>query len=662
MSVANIAFAVWWLLCFAFLLMPLPDYDAHFFIAGFCVLCCGIVGAIALLPSRGELHFPASPLLFLMAAFWAVAGLSVVFSEIPFISYIFFCFFSVMPLALIFSFLQGDRDGYFKGVYIASLIAFAALSISTLVQYFFFHELLYNGRAHFPAADPNSLAGILSLGFFAFYALMVGKKDKLLNNLGLLGAALCFVALLSTGSRGAFVSLLVGVAVFVVIGRDIVRPHARCHGALVVLGLLGFMAVSYFKPEVASQTPYEILTKTVAGETSVLSDRVQVWQSTWKIIEQHFWTGIGVGTFFLYYPEFRTEVNTAGFMAHNDPLHFWAEMGVVAPILFYAIAIYFILKSFQAFKIAADDKGAFLRILLPFCALGALVLNTHITFLFYILPILFLIGTAMAFWFHEVEKLSPSRPVRLTGGRQIENFSVQLMMIVLVFCMAYPFVRLEGSEVLMRYSKERVQAGDLDGFVKFANQARDLSWNLNGRAEAYAATVPSGILRARKTLTQKEKIELIDEGRRLFEESIRLNPRLSSFYYELSVLSEKAKEEFPERYKDMPDPLELMRTAARLNPQHANTRVRFADLLEKRGDKVEAYQVMKDGLVWQKMDPNPLDYFRKLASMAQQNKDKETQELAIKRVIELTRGNQGAKAVPQNLGQYEDFLSTPGGK
>jgi hypothetical protein len=48
----------------------------------------------------------------------------------------------------------------------------------------------------------------------------------------------------------------------------------------------------------------------------------------------------GIGTFYLYYPAVNTgDYFSTGRMAHSDPLQFWAEMGVLAPLLFYGFII-----------------------------------------------------------------------------------------------------------------------------------------------------------------------------------------------------------------------------------------------------------------------------------------------------------------------------------
>ena len=69
------------------------------------------------------------------------------------------------------------------------------------------------------------------------------------------------------------------------------------------------------------------------------------------MIKEYGLFGTGIGTYFLYFPEFRLAGDNWGaYYAHNDPLQYWIELGVLGPILFYAFVIAVILRTQQAFK------------------------------------------------------------------------------------------------------------------------------------------------------------------------------------------------------------------------------------------------------------------------------------------------------------------------
>ena len=380
-----------------------------------------------------------------------------------------------------------------------------------------------------------------------------------------------------------------------------------------------------------SQTAAKIVQHTVSGEVSLFYDRPHIWGALWAMGMDHFWHGTGIGTLFLYYPEYRTlDFRTAGLMGHNDPLQFFAEMGIFAPVLFYMLAVFAVYKTVRCLRVV-EDEAQRLRLLIPFCAMGALLVHTHISFHFYIVPSLFLMGTILAYWFVQVEWVLPSKAWQITTGSLIENGLVKGCVVALLGCQLLVFVPSQGSELMVRYAKERIQEHeDIEGFVRWVNRARKVSFYRNGRADALAATVPSGILRARKDFREGERERLFTQAKGLLERSIVTNNRQASFYYELSLMSEYAQEHFPE--VEMDAPLALMETAMRLDPLHANTRLRLADLLIVDGRKAEAFEVLKGGLNWHYAGQKTRAYWHKTASMAVEYGDFEARDIAIRKL------------------------------
>jgi len=630
------SFAIVWAVAFFCALLPVQAFDAHFFMAAFVILSVSVMGRFLLLPRADVLRIPKSPFLLFLGLFWMVALKSALLSEVSFISFIFFGFISLLPLSFLLSAVQRDYDSYFAAIYKIGAVFFAGLSVTTLVQYYFFPDLLYNGLTHLPLANPNSLGGLLSLGFFGSYGLMVGGKTKRENNIGLALAALIFMAILTTGSRGATLALFGGLAMFSVFSPQHFKAHMRCHGVLAGLMMLAFLVVSFVQLTPNGQTALDVVQRTASGSMGILQDRPHIWMSLIEIVKDHFWHGTGIGTLFLYYPEYRgADYNTSGLMGHNDPLHFFAEMGVFAPLLFYAIAGFAVYKTLRCLGVlkGIEHDAQRLRILIPFCAMGALIVHTHISFHFYIVPSLFLIGTFLAYWLVQVERVLPSGFWVITKGSVLENNLVKGCVVALLGCQLLIFVPSQGSELMVRHAKKRIQEhGDIEGFVRWIGRAQKVSFYRNGRADALAATVPSGILRARKDFKPGERERLFYRAKGLLDRSIVTNNRQASFYYELSLMSEYAQEHFPEEAAKMESPLDLMRTAVRLDPLHANTRLRLANLLIAQGKKEEAFEVLKAGLKWPYAKQKTRGYWHKTASMAVEYGDMGTRDFAMEKL------------------------------
>jgi len=115
----------------------------------------------------------------------------------------------------------------------------------------------------------------------------------------------------------------------------------------------------------------------------------------WKMIQDYFWTGTGLGSFermFLWYqvqyaPELTghstcSKTGTYCF-AHNDPLQFFAEMGVFPFVFFYAACFYYLSKT---------------KNYIPAAAIAVIIIHSHFTFNFYIPAIGVLIGLAGRKW------------------------------------------------------------------------------------------------------------------------------------------------------------------------------------------------------------------------------------------------------------------------
>jgi len=72
--------------------------------------------------------------------------------------------------------------------------------------------------------------------------------------------------------------------------------------------------------------------------------RKQIWHSTWELIKQNPWTGVGFGNYFLAIPEYQTGAGRIKLeQAHNDYLDLTANGGIVAvalTALFVAVVVW----------------------------------------------------------------------------------------------------------------------------------------------------------------------------------------------------------------------------------------------------------------------------------------------------------------------------------
>ena len=160
----------------------------------------------------------------------------------------------------------------------------------------------------------------------------------------------------------------------------------------------------------------------------------------WYMIQDYFWLGTGLGTFYYYYTAYRSPLDASdGFFAHMDPLQFWMETGVLAPVLFYGVLLCVLLRTIRAVWAARANYLQRLEIMAPFCGLLALTLHTHLTFHLYMPGILLPLAVFLACWYVATEKalgcderirFQPSRSIRYA----ISGITVVAVLVVGGWC------------------------------------------------------------------------------------------------------------------------------------------------------------------------------------------------------------------------------------
>lgn len=595
-----------WLAALLYAMMPFEAYEAHGFLAAFLLLTAGFAAAVL----REGQRVPRGPLVLLGLGFWGLAFVSVLLSDVQFVSFVYFCFFSVMPLSFLLPLMLQPKEEFFKAVAWVLGIAFAALGAFTIVQYFFLPEWFYNGSAHWPLADPNSFAGLFSLVFFCAVGLMLGGKDRAQSNAGLALAILSITAIFMAGSKGAVVCLAIALVMMLLLVRGSLRKHRRC---LFILGV-GIVLIFVSLTQLDIPMTHSFVTSYVTDGS--YGTRMAHLHGTWRIIRDHFWAGTGIGTFFLYYPAYRDgDYISAGFMAHSDPLQFWSEMGVLAPLLFYGFIIAALIRTAKALKRSPGN----LQVIAPFCGLAAMVAHAHINFHFNVLPTLMLSGLLLSYWYWKTDTVVYAAPLS-KNIRGVGAFGV--------LALAFLFTLAQGSEILTNRAQDRLENGDLQDFAADINAAGRLSSQQNARTLVLASAIPLGILESRRSeLPRVEEEQFESQARQLLYKAGRLNPRLPAIPYYRARLAQISPESAAGH--DLPE--SLLRQSMTLDPMHMPSRIMLADVLAAQGKAQEALQLMKDGMIW----PNATtpEYYAQLAKMAKAAGDEDLHDTAMAKML-----------------------------
>jgi len=623
-----------WVAGFALSLPVLPaEALSRLAAIGLTVIAAAAALAAAVRPD-GTFKLPAGLLFGAAGGFWLLFLLAAFWSAAPFISLIAVGTFSLLPLTLL-AFTTGAAS-YLRPALYGTGMVLALLAGWALYQYFFWPALLVSGQVRVPFADPNAYALLLALGFFGAIGLLCSEAQQARRILCTGFAVLTLAAIMVTGSRSVLLLLPIALAVFLLLGRSSLAGNRRALAVIIGSGVALFILFSALAGGEGSgrRVPVERVAALAAVDADSYSARIALWRSTLDIIRDYSLRGTGPGTYFLYYPEYRTLQDTAsgGFMAHNDPLQFWAEAGIAAPLLFYLFVFAALIRMRRYLKTAPPDAPQRCFALALFCGLGILVVRCHINFDFYVASILMLGGLLLAAWYQATgavddKVLTLKLPVRF--GQGAAQLAVCLPFITLLALLPGFFL----SEHYMTRARAAALAGDMQAYAEEVNRAGRAGFGWNARPYVMAAEIPLAILEDNAgMLADGEAQALRRQAQDLLARAERYNKRLPSVpYYRarlalagddgIAALSGAAAER-------------LLRQALRLDPLYLPARLRLAALYQRRGEQVQALALLKDGLLWPYATSERATYFEMTAALARAQGDEQTYELARRRAAE----------------------------
>ena len=367
--------------------------DVHYAPAIACLLSFSMM---AVLPSlRDKLIVPAAPMAMLCFGFWIYVTLSIAWSTVPFASIVTYLVFLALPLCFFSPLLSGQPQAWLKPLFIAFMGVITICALWAVIQFTVLHGQFGTRAAH-PLPNPNNLAGLINLGLLPALALFIGVREG--NNKYMALLALCavlFAGLVATESRGGFIAMLFGFAILAITLRH--QPQSLWKRLMVIIltGSIVFGMVTHFGG--GRFAPHLLQIATFGVDPSSLA-RVAIWENAWPLLRDNMWLGLGLGTFYLYYPSVRLPGadDSAGNWAHMDPYQYGIEMGIVAPILFYLIGFALMFRVIKSVKTLERDDNHKVMIMGLFAAVFTLILHTHATFHMYLMPILIIVGVWLA--------------------------------------------------------------------------------------------------------------------------------------------------------------------------------------------------------------------------------------------------------------------------
>lgn len=354
-----------------------------------------LAGAATAIPAfrAGRMMIPASVTALSLLGLWGWMGVSMAFSPVPFHSLIAFCTFSALPMTFFVIGTHQHRHDMVRWLMGGMLALFCLLALPALWQFI----TGVTTRAHWPMLDPNILCTLFALALPLALTLALTAINRVHRIMALVACALLCAAIIATGSRGGLVAALAAVVTLIAfMDRTLIK---RVMAPAITMILSVAIMVFILGPQTTTIDRMATLAQNGADENGLLP-RLIMHEGSIRMMMDNPVVGTGPGTFFLVYPGYRGSISdtSLGAWAHCDPLQWGAEAGIPALILFYIILGAVLVRTIRAMRMATPDRR--MDILVPFTALLAVAIQSHVQFPLQTLAVLIPCGILLAAWHH----------------------------------------------------------------------------------------------------------------------------------------------------------------------------------------------------------------------------------------------------------------------
>lgn len=258
------------------------------------------------------------------------------------------------------------REKIMKLLFVSS----ASVGFVSLI-YLLAGKVTFDGRLEAFYLSPNYLAmflvpGII-FGLFSLAEIILKLKRYTLSFYFIAtGLSIMLIALYFTFSYGAWVSLILGMLLAIIL-TDLVSRSRKikvCFLGVLIFGLL-------FSFQLPRQKMNDLLQ---LNPRSSSSSRMMIWVSAWKIGQDNFFWGIGPGNFQNKYLEYQKYfplyLEWAVPQPHNLYLAFWLQGGILGLFGFLLLVSVWIKQVVQTLK---NKKSSFLEAALLAIMLSVLI-------------------------------------------------------------------------------------------------------------------------------------------------------------------------------------------------------------------------------------------------------------------------------------------------
>jgi tetratricopeptide (TPR) repeat protein len=561
----------------------------------------GFTFAGNLTPHHGKISIPRSAVTILITVFmlWAIFALQ--FSHVPFVSTFFTINLCFMPLLFLGLVLHPDKNFIRLHTGVAALVL-GITALWAVIQFVFMYDP-NDARIHHPMLNPNNLAGLFNLGTLPALAFLLYARGRTQFIAATLLFALLFMALAVTQSRGGLLAFAVSSFILIIV-TTASAPLKSFKWQRILLAL-AIISLSMLCVHMGSEgrLGYALGQISSFQTTNTMQGRFILWSGTLKIMADHLWTGIGLGTFFFFYPQYRQPADTSdGFFAHMDSIQFGAEMGIVATVLFYAILIAILLRTIFALRALEKNDIKRLYIFAPFCAMFAVALHTHMTFHLYMPGILAMMGIYLAFWYQQTEQALNDSDKRLSIPLNQTKKVVLAVIIIAAYLPPTTFaLRTAWGVYYTEKAMEFAIAKDHEQSRKYVTMAGKFAPDSFARYYEYEARFPATVvLRGAKLLDKAVLQEQYDKAIYYINEAEKRNPVFTHLWDMKARLYSAVDGILIDDGREQA--IKMLQKIIIYNPLAIDSRLKLAQMYEELGDKQTAAKILADGAKW----PRPM--------------------------------------------------------
>lgn len=591
-----------------------------------CIVSVLIAGSAMLAEAfRRGISLPRTAVAGFVLAYWVYLLIALSWSTAPYISFFFFLVFSIPPF-LFFAFAVHPAALEKTRVYEdAVLMALAALAVWAVIQFFFLFDD-YGGRIRHPFFDPNSMAGMMNMGLFPAAALYLRAQDRRRSCLFFCLTLVFYAGLLVTQSRGGMLGMSVSMLVLLILSARPLQERglkitALCALLFVLPVLLQMYGLAFHDRGIAKGFG--------AGLVEDTTDRIALWKASWHMIRDHFWTGTGLASFTYHYGAYRLPIDRSdGYFAHMDPLQFWVEMGVAAPILFYAVLTAILVRTVKVVSLTRHNHDLRIRVLGLFCAMLALVLHTHLTFHLYMPAVLVPLSILLFCWYGLTEKALGGDVRFVFSSRKRRRAFLAAFFFLIVVAGVWSIRASAGSYYIGKAATD-IYTGALDRAR--GNLDRAAFWDSGSRPQIpqYEAMWRREKLRILgSAMSGQEKSALYGEALDFVDDALRRQPSYVQLRNDRALLYFLGYPELePDGLNEAERELLLLLEEDKLS---IDARLGLASVYRRKGELKRATDVLEKGMIWPRPKGQPdINYLVTLANLKLQTGDRAAHDALI---------------------------------